>query len=142
MGIQNMKNHSFVLALCLLAACQPRVNSRGNLTPEENFSSFIVGKTTMNDVLEKCGTPSLHTDNYSWIYIGLRAEEDVLNSVKETHKFIMKIIFDQNKVLKSIEKIDSSADNHIPMDEGVTNLINENQAKAQADKVTAENRRE
>ncbi|MDR1982426.1 MAG: hypothetical protein LBQ08_01345 [Holosporaceae bacterium] len=134
-----MKNYSLILALCFLAACQPRVNSRGNVTLEENFDSFVVGKTTMNDVLERCGTPSLHTDNYSWIYIGLRVEEDVFNDVKQTYRFVVKMTFDQNKVLKSIEKIDTPGDSNASMDEEITNLVNESQAKSLADKIVMGN---
>ncbi|MDR0678215.1 MAG: hypothetical protein LBF44_01610 [Holosporaceae bacterium] len=132
-----MRNYLFVLALSLFAACQPRVNSRGNVTLEENFGSFIPGKTTVNDVLEKCGTPSLHIGNYSWIYIGSRVEESVLKEVNETYRFIMKMTFDQNKILKSIEKIDAPKNNPAIMDEEITNLINENQAKSTADKILA-----
>jgi outer membrane protein assembly factor BamE (lipoprotein component of BamABCDE complex) len=125
-----MKNYRFILssvaALLCLVACQPRTSSRGNVIVEESFSSFVVGKTTANEILEKCGTPSLHKNNYSWIYIGSKVEEDIFNHVKPTYKFIVKMTFDDNGILKNIEKIDDSKDTK--MDEEVTRLMTENQA--------------
>jgi outer membrane protein assembly factor BamE (lipoprotein component of BamABCDE complex) len=134
-----MKNALFILVLSLLVACQPGVNSRGNVTLEENFSSFIPGKTTTDEVLEKCGTPSLHMGNYSWIYIGLKTETSMLSEEKEIHRFIVKMTFDPNKILKSIQKIDAPGGEQPLMDEQVTDLINGNQAKSLTDKILANN---
>ncbi|MDR0968667.1 MAG: hypothetical protein LBL99_03495 [Holosporaceae bacterium] len=129
-----MKNYLFVLGLCFIAACQPRVDPRGNTTVEENFESFVAGKTTTNDVLEKCGTPSLHKDNYTWIYVGGKVEEGPFGSPKAIQKFIVKMIFDQNKILRSIEKIDPKENGDF-MDEKNTNLMSEHTAKTKVDEV-------
>jgi outer membrane protein assembly factor BamE (lipoprotein component of BamABCDE complex) len=109
-------------------ACQPTIDSRGNVTVEENFNSFVVGKTTMNDVLEKCGTPSLHRSNYSWIYVGLKTEEDRQKNVKPFYEFIVKMTFNHDKILESIEKVDPKNRREIIMDKEVTRLIGEKRA--------------
>jgi outer membrane protein assembly factor BamE (lipoprotein component of BamABCDE complex) len=131
-----MKSKFLVLGLCFLAACQPRVNSRGNITVEENLGQFIEGKTTMDDVLQKCGTPSLHQDNYSWIYIGSKVEEDNFKKIKLTYQFIVKMTFDQNKILKRIERITSNEkDDDSFMNMEFTRLMNDKQALKKMDKV-------
>jgi outer membrane protein assembly factor BamE (lipoprotein component of BamABCDE complex) len=115
-------------------SCQPQVNFRGNLIVEESFNTFIIGKTTTSDVLKKCGTPSLRKDNFSWIYIGYREEEDTLKNIKRVYEFIVKMIFDQSGILKSIEKVDPKNNADILMDEEFTSLIGDNQAKLTIDK--------
>jgi outer membrane protein assembly factor BamE (lipoprotein component of BamABCDE complex) len=134
-----MKKNLLIIVLCFVAACQPRVNSRGNVTVEDSFSSFVVGKTTMENVLEKCGTPSLLRSNYSWIYIGAKVEETAFEDVKLTQRFIVRMTFDQNKILKSIEKIDPKNDSQVFMDEEITNLMNDQQAQSLVKKAIGKN---
>jgi outer membrane protein assembly factor BamE (lipoprotein component of BamABCDE complex) len=129
-----MKNCAPILLIYLLTACQPQVNFRGNLIVEESFDTFIIGKTTASDVLEKCGTPSIRKDNFSWIYVGYREEEDTLKNIKRVHEFIVKMSFGQNGLLKSIEKIDSKDNADIVMDEEFTGLIGDNQTELKIDK--------
>jgi outer membrane protein assembly factor BamE (lipoprotein component of BamABCDE complex) len=114
-----------ILLICLLTSCQPQVNFRGNLIVEESFDTFIIGKTTASDVLAKCGTPSLRKDNFSWIYVGYREEEDTLKNIKRVHEFIVKMMFDQSGVLRFVEKIDPKNNADILMDEEFTNLMDE-----------------
>jgi outer membrane protein assembly factor BamE (lipoprotein component of BamABCDE complex) len=128
--VKEMKNCLLICGLCLaVTACQPTIDSRGNVTVEESFKSFVIGKTTMDDVLTKCGTPSLHRDNYSWIYVGLKVEEDRMKNIKPFYTFIVKMTFNQNKILESIEKIDQNNLKEINMDEEIVRLISEKQAK-------------
>jgi len=117
---------SLMFFLCFLVACQPVVNSRGNVTLDEKFSKFVKGETTMDDVLRQCGTPSLHRDNYTWIYVGAKSAEESFKSIKLTNRFIVKMIFDENKVLSSIERIQLQEDDGgAPMDEDTTQLVAE-----------------
>ena len=87
------------LLLCL-ASCEPFVNSRGNVVAEKEANSFIIGRTTMEDVLRSCGSPSLHKDNFTWIYIGGRSEEISFRGTQIKDRSVIKLIFDKNKVLK------------------------------------------
>jgi outer membrane protein assembly factor BamE (lipoprotein component of BamABCDE complex) len=135
-----MKNYALVLLLCFITACHPRINSRGNGHVEENFNSFIVGKTTMDDVLEKCGPPSLHRDNHCWIYVGFKIEEDTFKNVKLIHESTVRMIFDSNNVLKSIEKIDPTSKTAVLMDEEITKLMSDAQAKKKVKEALHQNR--
>ncbi|MDR0581162.1 MAG: hypothetical protein LBG04_03565 [Holosporaceae bacterium] len=124
---------ALILSICLLASCQPQVNFRGNLIVEESFDTFIIGKTTASDVLTKCGTPSLRKNNFSWIYVGYREEEDTLKNIKRVHEFIVKMTFDQSEVLRLVEKIDPKNNANILMDEEFTNLIDESKLAVDKD---------
>jgi outer membrane protein assembly factor BamE (lipoprotein component of BamABCDE complex) len=129
-----MKNCALILLVCLLASCQPQVNFRGNLIVEESFDTFVIGKTTASDVLRKCGTPSIHKDNFTWIYVGYMEEEDTLKNIKRVYEFIVKMTFDQNGLLKSVEKVDPKNNADILMDEEFTNLIDDANSNQTNDK--------
>ncbi|MCR5225253.1 MAG: outer membrane protein assembly factor BamE [Alphaproteobacteria bacterium] len=118
--------------LGLLTSCQPFVNSRGNVTVEENLDKFVVGKTTMKDVLEMCGTPSLHKDNFTWIYIGAKSEEIAFTGVNMTNRCVVKMVFDTNKVLRSVNRIPLGEDDSLLNDEEITQLITDEQAAKRA----------
>ena len=105
-----------------LVSCEPFVNSRGNVVAEKEIGSFIVGKTTMEDVLRSCGSPSLHKDNFTWIYIGGRSEEVSFSGVQLKDRSVIKLIFDKNKVLKDKVMIRPSNEKY-SFDEEFTELI-------------------
>jgi len=83
-----------------LVSCEPFVNSRGNVVAVKEVGSFVIGQTTMEDVLRSCGSPSLHKDNFTWIYIGEISEEISFYGTKVKDRSVVKLIFDKNKVLK------------------------------------------
>ena len=111
---------SFLL-LCL-ASCEPFVNSRGNVVAEKEAVSFVVGRTTMEDVLKSCGSPSLHKDNFTWIYIGGRSEEASFRGIQMKERSVVKLIFDKNKVLKD-KVIIHPTNKEYGFNEEVTDLI-------------------
>lgn len=96
---------------------------------------FIVGKTTMADVLRKCGTPSLHKDDFTWIYVGCRSEEVAFGSVDLKNRFIVRMRFGPNKILQSLEKINPRESDEIITDEGITNLISDKEVRAKVEKL-------
>jgi outer membrane protein assembly factor BamE (lipoprotein component of BamABCDE complex) len=126
---------SSVIALMILAGCQPVINSRGNIIVEENMAGFIVGKTTMADVLKKCGTPSLHKDDFTWIYIGSQSEEVAFGSVDLKNRFIVRMQFNVDKILQSLEKINPGESDEITTDEEITNLISDKDVNAKVEKL-------
>lgn len=93
----------FLVSSLCLAACEPFINSRGNVVAIKQVDSFTIGKTTMEDVIESCGTPSLHKNSFTWIYIGGRSEEVSFKDIEIKDRSIIKLVFDENKVLKSKE---------------------------------------
>lgn len=120
------------VALSLLIACQPRVNSRGNVTVTQNFDKFVAGTTTMEDVISACGTPSLNKDGLTWYYIGAKSQEIAFRKVMMTDRCVVKMQFDKNRVLRSIKRIPLCNTNILPTEEGVTDLIDDKQASQQA----------
>lgn len=117
----------FVSLLCLVA-CEPFVNSRGNVIAIKQIDSFMIGKTTMEDVLKTCGTPSLHKDNFTWIYVGGRSEEVSFKDVEMKNRSIIKLFFDKNKVLKNTV-VTHPANSTYNFDDENTNLISSKEVK-------------
>ena len=113
----------------VLASCEPFINSRGNVVAEKYLESFVIGKTTMEDVLNTCGTPSLHRDNFTWIYIGGRSEETSFKGIEMKNRVAIKLTFDTNKVLKNKETI-RPANGKFSFDEGTTDLISSKEVES------------
>lgn len=118
-----------LISSVFLASCEPFVNSRGNVIAEKHLESFVIGQTTMEDVLESCGTPSLHRDNFTWIYLGGRSEETSFKGVEMKGRAAIKLTFDKNKVLKNKEVIRPS-NGGFSFDEETTDLISDKEASA------------
>lgn len=111
----------------LLASCEPFVNSRGNVVAEKQFESLVEGKTTMEDVLVSCGTPSLHRDNFTWIYLGGRSEETSFKGVEMKNRTMIRLKFDTNRILKNKEIVHPSDDEY-NFNEETTYLISNAEA--------------
>ncbi|MDR2068237.1 MAG: hypothetical protein LBP41_04595 [Holosporaceae bacterium] len=126
---------SSLLVLAVLAGCQPIVNSRGNVIVEENIAAFTVGKTSMADVLKRCGTPSLHKDDFTWIYIGSRSEEVAFGDVDLKNRFVVRMRFGSNKILQSVKIINPGESDEISADEEITNLISAKEVSAKVKKL-------
>ena len=120
---------SLLVSLLFLASCEPIVNSRGNVIAIKQIDNFVIGKTTMEDVLKSCGTPSLHKNNFTWIYIGGHSEEVAFKNVEIKDRSVVKLIFDENKTLKD-KIVTHPAKEDLYFDEEVTNLISNAEVKA------------
>lgn len=112
----------------LLISCQPFVDSRGNVVIQEQVDSFVIGQTTMDEVIERCGTPSLHKDNLTWIYIGARSEETSFRGIELKNQNVIVLTFDSNKILRNIGKLSPKDRDCILCDDEATNLITESEA--------------
>ena len=118
-----------LISSILLASCEPFVNSRGNVIAEGQLDSFVIGQTTMEDVLKSCGTPSLHKDNFTWIYIGGRSEETSFKGIEMKNRIVIRLTFDTNKVLKNKEIVRPS-NSGFSFDEETTDLISNKEVGA------------
>ncbi|MDR2766150.1 MAG: hypothetical protein LBB63_01655 [Holosporaceae bacterium] len=123
-----MRKEFFLAVMVLLVSCQPMVNPRGNMDLEENIAGFAVGKTTADEVLEKCGTPSLHRDNFNWIYISSEASRIAFKPIELRKRVIVRMRFNKNRILESLERLKPSRDKEIATDEETTALMSERQA--------------
>jgi len=126
-----MKNCLLIGFLFILCACQPKISARGNITLAEKLNTFVVGKTKADDVIEACGSPSLRKDELTWIYIGARSEEVSFRDVKLKDKIVVRMTFDHNGVLKSLENISqNNSGKRIASIDEQTDLITDKQAAA------------
>ena len=103
----------FVLFLLCICSCQPKINSRGNVTLAEQIDTFIVGKTKIIDVYNACGTPSLQKCNDIWIYIGARSEEIAFRDVEMADKLTVRLTFDKKGILRKIDRVSDDTKNYI-----------------------------
>ena len=112
-----------------LSACEPFVNSRGNVVISDQIGSFVIGKTTMSEVMQKCGSPSLQQDKTNLIYVGARSEVVAFkgNSMKDHSVFTLE--FDQNNILKNIKRLDVSGTGIELKDEKFTQLLKDPEAE-------------
>ncbi len=116
---------NFILfGLLLIAACEPIKNARGNMVIGEEVDSFVIGKTTMEDVLEKCGTPSLHRDDLNWVYFSANSEVTSFKGCELKDQKIIKLKFGMDKILRDIQKI-TPKDVELLTDDDYTILITE-----------------
>ena len=103
---------------------------RGNLELPDKLKQFSVGKTTAQDVISACGSPSLRVTPLTWIYITCRSEEVSFRNVEMKDKLIIRMTFDNNGVLRSMEKIKNKSKNgDLLPDEDATDIITEKSAK-------------
>ena len=93
------------LSFICICGCQPRINSRGNITLAEKIDTFVVGKTKTADVYNACGTPSLQRGDRIWIYIGAKSEEIAFRDVEMKDKLVARLTFDDKGILRNIEKV-------------------------------------
>ena len=122
-------------SVVLLAACQPFVDSRGNVVISEHVDSFAIGQTTMDEVIQKCGTPSLHKDNFNWIYIGAKSEETSFKGVELKNQTVVQLTFDSNRILKDIKKWHPKDKGSFLEDNEATDLITEAEANGLVKKI-------
>ncbi len=115
--------------LLFLVSCEPFVNSRGNVVIKKEIDSFVIGRTTMADVLKSCGSPSLHKDNFTWIYIGGRSEEVSFHGTQLKDRSVIKLIFDKNQILKN-KVILHPSNKECSFDEGFTELISNKEVES------------
>lgn len=94
-----------VLPFLCICGCQPKIDSRGNVTLAEKINTFAAGKTRKEDILSACGAPSLQRSNEVWIYMGARAEEVSFKDIEMKNKLVVRFVFDKDGVLRKIEKV-------------------------------------
>ncbi|MDR2794435.1 MAG: hypothetical protein LBB12_01515 [Holosporaceae bacterium] len=111
-----------------LCSCQPKVSLRGNPAICNKYDSFVVGKTTLEDVLKNCGSPSLCHGSSILIYIGYKSEEVSFRDVELKDRITVRMEFDANGILKSIQKADEKGMSNVGLDEDVTGLTTDAEA--------------
>jgi len=93
-------------ALCIgIAACSPRLDTRGYQFDPDTLSQIVPGTHTRDDVTEILGSPSSTAllDSEVWYYIGNQTETFAFFEPKVTERQVVTINFDSNGVVSTID---------------------------------------
>ncbi|WP_437378142.1 outer membrane protein assembly factor BamE [Inquilinus limosus] len=85
-----------LLAAAALAACSPRVATRGNLVEDYRLEQVHTGTSTKSDVATILGTPTTVStfDDNVWYYIGQRVETVAFFEPEVTKRRVLRMQFD------------------------------------------------
>ncbi|MEJ0063428.1 MAG: outer membrane protein assembly factor BamE [Alphaproteobacteria bacterium] len=94
------------LLVAILAGCSPTIANRGNLLDADRIAQIKADTSTREDVIDKLGSPSHRStfDDNTWYYIGRRTERYSFLDPEVTDQQIITIHFDDNGIVKTIEK--------------------------------------
>ena len=93
-------------ALCFgLAACTPRIDTRGYQFDPDTLSQIVPGTHTRDDVSEILGSPSTTAllDKEVWYYIGNQTETFAFFEPTVIDRHVVTITFNDNGVVSSID---------------------------------------
>ncbi|MDR1335156.1 MAG: hypothetical protein LBJ19_02730 [Holosporaceae bacterium] len=107
----------------IFSGCQPTKDHHGNIVFCNAIGSFEVGKTKASEVVDRCGTPSIYRDPLTWIYIKYRSEEIAFRQEEAIDKYVVRMKFDQNGVLQSLNIIDARKCRNVVEDEDITESL-------------------
>ncbi|MEO0391666.1 MAG: outer membrane protein assembly factor BamE [Pseudomonadota bacterium] len=96
-----------LLATALMVGCSPIVNQRGNLVDDVRLSKVQVGEMNRVEVLNLLGTPTSRAtfDDDIWYYIGQVTEKTAFFNPEVVERRILKLKFDQEGTLASLEEL-------------------------------------
>lgn len=101
-----------ILALVTLvvAACTPKITSRGTMLEAEQIEKIEVGKSTREDVLETLGSPAqVSTFNENvWYYIGRKTEQYSFLDPEIIEQKSIEIKFDDEGLVTAMNELDTS----------------------------------
>ena len=97
-----------IFLLFFSAACAPKVEMRGHQLTPSKLSSLKLGVSTMQDVIQNLGTPSLVAtfDSNIWYYIGTLKEGYAFFDKDIIEHQVVELSFDDKRVLSSLKKYD------------------------------------
>jgi len=103
-----------LLALGLIG-CSPVVATRGNMTTDEQLAKIEPGETSRTTVQYVLGTPTATstTDQNTWYYIGRRMEQTAFFAPEVAAQRIVRIRFDENNVVQSMDEIDAAEQRYV-----------------------------
>lgn len=92
----------------MLFACQPTVDQRGNAPQADKLSQIQPGKTDKGTVTRLIGSPSsvAEFDPNVWYYVSAKTEDMAFLKTETLDQNVVKITFDKNGIVQSIQKRD------------------------------------
>jgi len=99
---------SLLGAACLalsLAACTPRIDTRGHVATPGSVETLAVGKQTRTDVIQLLGSPytTATFDDETWYYISQRTETVAFYQPETIDQKVLALKFDKAGVLKDMQ---------------------------------------
>ncbi len=97
-------------SLLAASACTPIVATRGNLVEPERLARIEVGKTSREEVQNILGTPTATgtLDPNTWYYVGRRTEQLAFFQPDVVEQKIVRIRFEFDGRVETVEEIDRS----------------------------------
>lgn len=92
--------------VAFLAACAPVIQYHGFVPTEEDLAEIQVGldtRTTVESVIGKPGTSGLLAEG-AWYYVRSEFKHDLWKAPEEVDREVVAISFDDNGVVKNIER--------------------------------------
>lgn len=110
------------LALLAVSACNPRVESRGNLLDPVIVQKIEPGKHNRAEVSRMLGTPSSKAafDENTWYYISERAERVAFFDPKIVEQKVLMVKFDSDGVVTEVRKFNGEESRKVELVERTT----------------------
>lgn len=96
-----------VACTAMLFACDPPVDQRGNVPQADRLSQIQPGKTDKATVTRLLGSPSsvAEFDPNVWYYVSSKTEDVAFLKTKTLDQNVVKVSFDKNGVVQSLQKL-------------------------------------
>jgi outer membrane protein assembly factor BamE (lipoprotein component of BamABCDE complex) len=117
------QKHTLILtALFLLAACSPKVDTRGHVANADWKQTITTGSTSKDQILANFGSPSATSSfgEETWYYISARKETTAFLAPETVDQQVVRIVFDDAGLVKSVEHYDQSASKEFALAKRVT----------------------
>src|SRR5258708_5362451 len=108
---------------CLgLAACSPKVETRGYTNDAHWKDQVVAGKTTKDQVMEALGSPSTRSSfgEETWYYINDRKEAVAFLKPEVVSQDVFRIPFDTAGVVKTADSIDQDGAQNFALEKRTT----------------------
>lgn len=101
---------TLIACAAFLSACEPTVASRGNILDPDRLAEVKAGTSTREDVATKLGTPTVVStfDDKIWYYVGRQTEQYSFFDPKVIKQQAIKVVFDEQGVVTSVNTLDLS----------------------------------
>ena len=99
------------LAMAVLVACSPIIDSRGNLPDPEDLEKIRVGGTSKDQVVQILGSPSAIAtfDPNTWHYISKRTETVAFFRPQTLDQNVLTVRFDEVGLVKELVAYDKAS---------------------------------
>lgn len=122
MHIKQHSKYLLLVAVLLLAACDPKVDTRGYVSNVAWKDHVTIGKTTKDEIFSTFGSPSSQSSfgDETWYYISERKEAVAFFKPEVVSQDVVRMTFDANGVIKSMDMFDKNSSKEFAVTKRVT----------------------